>query len=38
MTDRELIMEMVEKARAAQKEFETFSQEKVDLSWPAYIC
>lgn len=30
MTDREMIMEMVEKARAAQKEFETFSQEKVD--------
>lgn len=30
MTDREMIMEMVQKAREAQKEFETFSQEQVD--------
>lgn len=30
MTDREMIAEMIAKARTAQKEFETFSQEKVD--------
>lgn len=30
MDDREMIIEMIEKARTAQKEFESFSQEQVD--------
>lgn len=30
MTDKEMVINLIEKARVAQKEFETFSQEEVD--------